>query len=300
MAWLHGDEMKTAWPSVGRLGLKKENFPKVVRPLSVVGRITRKAAEVSGLRAGTAVICGTTDTAAEIFAAGAAEKGAATLKLATAGRICVVTDRLIPDKHLINYSHVADGLFYPGTATKSCASSLRWFRDAFGGEYKDLDALAETVPVGSDGMFFHPFLSGELTPYGDPELKASFTGVTFTHTKAHFVRAVLEGVAFSLLDCKKYLEEKDVKITRATAIGGGATSGLWKQIVAEHPDGLKECWNCGDYSHAWGGTPAYQMVRSVMGIVPLAPGWKKIRILPRIVTNILPAMSFSFRQRLAG
>ena len=215
------------------LGLKKENFPKVVRPLSVVGRITRKAAEVSGLRAGTAVICGTTDTAAEIFAAGAAEKGAATLKLATAGRICVVTDRLIPDKHLINYSHVADGLFYPGTATKSCASSLRWFRDAFGGEYKDLDALAETVPVGSDGMFFHPFLSGELTPYGDPELKASFTGVTFTHTKAHFVRAVLEGVAFSLLDCKKYLEGKGVKSTRATAIGGGAKSGLWRQIVAD-------------------------------------------------------------------
>ena len=96
-----------------------------------------------------------------------------------------------------------------------------------------MDALAETVPVGSDGMFFHPFLSGELTPYGDPELKASFTGVTFTHTKAHFVRAVLEGVAFSLLDCKKYLEGKGVKITRATAIGGGAKSGLWRQIVAD-------------------------------------------------------------------
>ncbi len=76
---------------------------------------------------------------------------------------------------------------------------------------------------------------------------------------------------------------------------GFALLKRWKQIVAEHPDGLKECWNCGDYSHAWGGTPAYQMVRSVMGIVPLAPGWKKIRISPcfgelSFVTGTVPSV----------
>ena len=218
------------------LGLSEENLPEVVRPDKIAGYVTEKAAAATGLKVGTPVICGTTDTAMEVFAAGAVEKGQATLKLATAGRICVVSDKLIPDKNLINYSHVISGLYYPGTATKSCAASLRWFRDTFGGDYAGFGTEAAKIPVGCEGLIFHPYLSGELTPYGNPKLKGSFVGISSTHTKAHFARAVMEGVAMSLLDCKSYLETRGVKPTSAFALGGGAKSDVWRQIVADALD----------------------------------------------------------------
>jgi xylulokinase len=216
------------------LGFHIDNLPRVIKPTDIVGCITDKAAAETGLCKNTKVVCGTTDTALEVFASGAVKKGQMTVKLATAGRICVVTERAYPNQHLINYSHVVNGLWYPGTATKSCAASYRWYRDTFGGNYKDLDKEASEIGVGSEGLIFHPYLSGELTPYADPKLCASFTGIRAGHTKAHFNRAVLEGAAFSLLDCKNALEDIGIPHEdEATIIGGGARSPLWRQIVAD-------------------------------------------------------------------
>lgn len=218
-------------------GLNKEMMPSIVSPFSFVGKVTAEAARDAGLCEGTPVICGATDTAMEVLAAGAVGCGDMTLKLATAGRICVISDRFYPDRNIINYSHLKDGLCYPGSATKSCAASLRWFRDTFGGDYSEFDALAEQVAPGCDGLVFNPHLMGELTPYADPALRASFIGFGASHTKGHFARAVMEGVAMSLLDCKIYLEERGVSIgKKAVVIGGGAKSALWRQIVADALD----------------------------------------------------------------
>ena len=215
-------------------GLTKEMMPSIVSPFDFVGKVTADAARDSGLCEGTPVICGATDTAMEVLAAGAVNPGDMTLKLATAGRICVISDRFYPDRNIINYSHLKDGLCYPGSATKSCAASLRWFRDTFGGDYSEFDAMAEQVAPGCDGLVFNPHLMGELTPYADPALRASFIGFGASHTKGHFARAVMEGVAMSLLDCKNYLEERGVSIgEKAMVIGGGAKSPLWRQIVAD-------------------------------------------------------------------
>jgi len=218
---------------VSLLGLTRENLPTVVSPGDTAGCVTEDAAAATGLAAGTKVICGSTDTAMEVFAAGAIHPGQTTLKLATAGRICVVSDKLAPDRNTINYSHIIDGLYYPGTATKSCAASLRWFRDAFGGDFREFDDMAAGIPIGCEGLLFHPYLSGELTPFGNPNLRGSFIGISGTHQKAHFVRAVLEGVALSMMDCKEYLADRGVTIASAFAIGGGAKSALWRQIVAD-------------------------------------------------------------------
>ena len=178
--------------------------------------------------------CGATDTVMEVFAAGGTQKGDMTLKLATAGRICVVSDSYYPDKNVINYSHLKEDLYYPGSATKSCAASLRWFRDTFGGSFEEFSAAAEEIPVGSDGLIFHPYLMGELTPHANPMLRGSFIGISAGHTKAHFARAVMEGVAMSLLDCITYLQEKGVRMgNSAYIIGGGAKSKVWRQIVAD-------------------------------------------------------------------
>ena len=218
----------------GILGFDIAKLPKLVTPDTVVGTVTAKAAKDIGLAEGTKVICGTTDTVMEVFAAGGVSKGDMTLKLATAGRICVITDRPCPSPYLINYSHIAKGLYYPGTATKSCAASYRWYRDTFGGDYAELDEAAAKLPAGAEGLMFHPYLNGELTPYADPALCGSFVGIRAGHTKAHFSRAVMEGVALSLLDCKNALEGEGLEHKNyASAIGGGAKSPLWRQIVSD-------------------------------------------------------------------
>ena len=218
----------------GVLDIDTDMMPKIVKPTDVAGTITKAAADATGLCEGTTVLCGTTDTVMEVFASGGVSKGKMTLKLATAGRICIITDKPYPNQHLINYSHFVDGLFYPGTATKSCAASYRWFRDTFGDDYRELDALAQSVDVGADGLIFHPYLNGELTPYANPNLCADFVGVRASHTKAHFTRAVLEGVAMSMLDCKKTLDSLNIKSEdSAVIIGGGGKSPLWRQMVSD-------------------------------------------------------------------
>lgn len=215
-------------------GLDMSLLPPLVKPTDVIGSVTKKAASETGLASGTPVICGTTDTVMEVFASGAVAKGQMTVKLATAGRICVITDKPYPNKHLINYSHIADGLWYPGTATKSCAASYRWYRDTFGGNYKELDKEASEVPIGCDGVIFSPYLNGELTPYADPLLCGSFIGLRSGHGRGHFSRAVMEGVAFSLLDCKNALEEIGIPHdSEAVIIGGGAASPIWRGITAD-------------------------------------------------------------------
>lgn len=215
-------------------GISTEQLPPIRKPEEIIGTVLPAAAEATGLKAGTPVICGTTDTCMEVFASGAVTKGDATVKLATAGRICVITDKPYPNRDLVNYSHISNGLWYPGTATKACASSYRWYRDTFGGDYKELDNAAAQIPIGCEGMIFHPYLNGELTPYADPMLCGSFTGIRATHTKAHFTRAVLEGVCYSLLDSKLALDSLGISYnTTSAAIGGGTKGALWRQMTAD-------------------------------------------------------------------
>ena len=146
---------------------------------------------------------------------------------------------------LVNYRHVVPGLWYPGTANKTCAASYRWYRDMLcAGEvaaaekegvdaYLVMDRAAEKVPPGSDGLCFHPYLQGESTPYMDNDLRASFTGVSSFHSKGHFSRAVMEGVCFSLKDSLAFLGQLGIAPQRANIIGGGAKSPLWSQMTAD-------------------------------------------------------------------
>ncbi len=215
-------------------GISASIMPPIVKPTDIIGNVTEEASKMTGLAVGTPVICGTTDTVMEVFASGAVEKGQMTVKLATAGRICVITDTSVPHPYLINYAHIVDGLWYPGTATKAAASSYRWYRDTFGGDYKELDAGAAECDLGANGLIFHPYINGELTPYADPMLCGSFIGIRAEHTKAHFTRAVLEGVSLSLLDNMMALNELNIPHDNfATLIGGGAKGKLWRQITAD-------------------------------------------------------------------
>ena len=215
-------------------GIQSNWLPKLRDPADIAGVITAEAAQEFGLAEGTKVLVGTTDTVMEVLAAGNVEPGHTTVKLATAGRICVISEQKLDSKFIFNYRHVVPGLWYPGTATASCANSYRWYRDTIGREpFADLNIPAEEIPAGSDGLMFHPYLNGELTPYNDPELRGSYTGISAGHTTAHFTRATLEGVAMSLRDCMNTLYGLGIKMSRVRIIGGGAKGALWRQIVSD-------------------------------------------------------------------
>lgn len=215
-------------------GIDPAWLPPLHRPEQEAGTVTARAAREFGLAPGTRVFTGTTDTVMEVLAAGSVAPGHATVKLATAGRICVITDHRLDSPFVFNYRHVVDGLWYPGTGTASCANSYRWYRDTLGRESFDrLNQPAALVPAGCEGLMFHPYLNGELTPYNDPDLRGSYTGISAAHTAAHFTRATLEGVAFSLRDCLSTLNDLGVTMDRVRIIGGGAKGELWRQIVAD-------------------------------------------------------------------
>ena len=235
MGFMLLDANRNAWSDelCALAGVTADKLPPLVRPTQPLSAIREEAARETGLLRDTLVIAGTTDTVMEVYAAGAIAPGQATVKLATAGRICAVTERAVVDPCLVTYRHVIDGLWYPGTATKSCAASNRWYRDTFGGDYAQMSAAAADVARGSDGLFFHPYLQGEITPYRDDRLRASFVGATGHHTKAHFNRAVLEGIAYSMKDCYRELERLGIAPREAVLIGGGAKAPLWRQIMAD-------------------------------------------------------------------
>lgn len=229
-----------AWdPNLCRLvPIPRHWLPPTYAPTDVTGKITREGEALTGIPTGTPVIAGCSDTAAEAVAAGACADGEAVIKLATAGNVNVVTRSPHPHPHWFTYSHPIPSLSYHALGTNSAASSQRWFRDVLDSGstapgYTDLEREATTVPPGSGGVLFHPYLLGERAPYWDPDLRASFIGLSALHERGHMLRAILEGVALSLADCLDVFRSHDIAITGARIIGGGARSVLWRTIVAD-------------------------------------------------------------------
>src|SRR5204863_7853546 len=119
--------------------------------------------------------------------------------------------------------------------TQGAGLSLRWFRDQFGGgaSYDSLMIEAAAAPAGSDGLLWAPYLMGERTPHLDPNARGALVGLTAQHTRAHVIRAILEGVAFSLRDSFTLFDEMKVAVAKIRLGGGGARSPLWRQIQAD-------------------------------------------------------------------
>ena len=239
-------------------GLKMSAMPKILEPTDVAGRVTAEAAAFTGLPEGLPVVCGSSDSAVEDYGAGAVEPGDLILKLATAGNVNAMTAVAHPHPKTLTYSHIVPGMWYSVSATNAAALCMRWLRDMFylgsdrvglgsdGNDTKRLyatlkdpkelysliDEEAASSPIGANGVFFHPYLQGERCPYWDSNLRASFTGVSISSTRGDFARALMEGVAFSLRDCYRTLEEMKLPVKRIFLIGGGARSPLWSEIVA--------------------------------------------------------------------
>ncbi|MEX3010475.1 xylulokinase [Hoeflea sp. TYP-13] len=223
------------------IGWSVATLPPIADCTDRVGQVSASASAATGLVQGTPVICGTSDTAAETYGAGMAREGLGVIKLATAATVSMLSPHPRPDRTVINYPHVMPDMFYTIAGTNSCASAHKWLRDTFfmrSGDvghqvFADMDALAARVAPGAEGLFFHPYLNGERSPHWDPLLRAEFAGIGFNHGAGHFVRALYEGIAYSLRDCLDSLRNKELDFSTARLIGGGAASALWQQVVAD-------------------------------------------------------------------
>jgi xylulokinase len=210
-------------------------------------RISAAAAEATGLPAGTPVVGGGGDQAAGAVGSGIVHQGIISITLGTSGVVFAATERFLlePQGRLHAFCHAVPDQWHLMGVMLSAAGSLRWYRDVLGQAelaqaardhtdvYDLLTTQAASAPAGSEGLLFLPYLTGERTPYPDPDARGVYFGLTLRHEKAHMVRAVLEGVAYGLRDSLELMRAMGLEITQVRASGGGARSPLWRQILAD-------------------------------------------------------------------
>jgi xylulokinase len=223
------------------LELPTSLLPPVCGSTEVCGTLTAEAATHLGLPAGVPVAGGGADNACGATGTGVVEPGLALLSIGTSGVVLAPAteprvDRSAPVPRIHTFFHAAPQLWYLMGVTQAAGLSLRWLRDVLGGEpltYDALTAEASEVPAGAGGVLFLPYLQGERAPHLDPEARGAWIGLTAAHRRGHLVRAVLEGVVFSLKDCFTLLAEQGAQLHQLRVTGGGARSALWRQICAD-------------------------------------------------------------------
>lgn len=223
---------------VSALGIDASWLPRTFEGTEVTGAVTPQAAAATGLRAGTPVFGGGGDQEAAAVGTGAVDEGVVSASLGTSGVVFAATRRpfVEPAGRLHAFCHAVPGRWHLMGVMLSAAGSLRWFRDTFapGEDFDTLVATAAAIPPGADGLVFLPYLTGERTPHPDPLARAAFVGLTVRHTRAHCVRAVLEGVAFGLKDSLDLMRSAGLAAAGEVRVtGGGAKSALWRQILAD-------------------------------------------------------------------
>ena len=212
-------------------------LPPTYEGPAVTGEVSPKAAEATGLQAGTPVVGGGGDQAAGAVGVGAVEPGIVSLVLGTSGVVFAATPEpfIEPEGRLHAFCHAVPGVWHLMGVMLSAAGSLRWYRDTLAPDldYDDLLAPAADLPPGAEGLLFLPYLTGERTPHPDPLARGAFVGLTVRHSRAHMTRAVLEGVAFGLRDSFELMQSTGLEIRQVRVSGGGAQSALWRQILAD-------------------------------------------------------------------
>lgn len=217
------------------LGLSVDKVPDLYPCHGIIGTVTETAARETGLIAGIPVVAGGLDAACGTLGAGVYQKGQTQEQGGQAGGMSICLDEAVAHPKLILGAHVVPGLWLLQGGSVGGGGALRWFKETLGsGEtFDELTELAMTVPAGSEGVVFLPYMAGERSPIWDPDAKGVFYGLSFDKTKGHMVRAVLEGVAYSLEHNLRTAREAGVEAEELTAMGGASNSVLWTQIKAD-------------------------------------------------------------------
>lgn len=223
-------------------GLDGERLPAVHASAQIIGGVSAAAAAGAGLRAGTPVVAGGGDGACATVGAGVTAPGQAYLYLGSTAWISTVTGRQSPDPqrrlfYLCDLDpcrlNVLGTVQNAGSAHEWALAQIAAPARSPAAAHRQYETAAAGVPPGSDGLLFLPYLMGERAPIWDPAARGVFHGLSLSHTRAHMLRAVLEGVAFALRSVLDAIEESGTRMETVVVIGGGARSGLWRRILAD-------------------------------------------------------------------
>jgi xylulokinase len=220
-------------------------LPTVLNTMSAAGNVTESAADATGLPAGLPVAAGGADIAMAAVALGVGRPGIVAVAISTGGTVITGIDRPVVDRRMHTFCRADQDQWILMGASLSAGLSLSWFArnvatplgaHANDGDETVIERLsreAEEIPAGSEGLLFAPYLCGERTPYMDPHAKGCFIGLSLRHTHAHMVRAIMEGVAFSLCESLDIFKELNIPVKTVICSGGGSRSSLWRQVVAD-------------------------------------------------------------------
>lgn len=214
-------------------------LPECFESPEVTGYITEDVARLTGLAKGTPVVAGAGDQAAGGIGSGIVEEGLVSVSLGTSGVVFAHLEDVFVDPagRLHTFCHAVPGKWHIMGVMLSAGGSFRWLRDTFFGKdtsYKVMTDMAESIPAGSEGLLFLPYLTGERCPYPDPDARGVFFGISLKHKVEHFIRAVMEGVSFGLKDSIRIMREIGVpEGKRFRLTGGGAKSDLWCRMMAD-------------------------------------------------------------------
>jgi len=239
------DVAKESWSEqmFDLFGISRSMFPEVLPSDEIIGRITRQAAQVTGLKAGTPVVNGSSDNSAAALGAGMIEAGQVTLIIGTAGVITVCSDQPLvdPQHRTLCWHYCLRDKWVTLGVMQTAGESLNWFKNAFDREatlpsgdiFEQYNQAIVDIPDGSGGLVFLPYLNGERTPYWDSAARGLFYGVNLTTAKAHFIKAVMEGVSFGLRNNIETVESLGISINQVRAVGGGLKSPVWLDILGK-------------------------------------------------------------------
>ncbi len=232
---------------LAKLDLDEKLLGRCYESEEITGQLTREAASELGLSTDCVVVGGAGDCAAGAVGNGIVRAGVLSTSIGTSGVVFVHSEspQVDPQGRLHTFCHAVRGKWHMMGVTLAAGGSLQWFRNTLcdlmdaGARRKKLDCYdiltqeAANVPAGSEGLFFLPYLAGERTPHADPLARGAFVGLTLKHTRGHLVRAIMEGVTYSLRDSLEIIETLGVSVKQIRASGGGARSAFWRQMQAD-------------------------------------------------------------------
>jgi xylulokinase len=243
------DVPKRCWSAevLASLGIDGSLLGKVHESPEVTGTVTAEAARLTGLAQGTVVVGGAGDNAAAAVGTGVVADGRAFTTIGTSGVVYAHLSKpaIEPEGRVHTFCSAVPGEWHVMGVTQGAGLSLQWFRNNFcesemttaGGmgvdPYYLMDREAERIPIGCEKLLYLPYLMGERTPHLDPDCRGVFFGLSAIHTKAHLIRAVMEGVAYSMRDCLELLKGMGVSVDHMLVCGGGGASPLWRQMLAD-------------------------------------------------------------------
>ncbi|MDI3472891.1 MAG: xylulokinase [Thermotogaceae bacterium] len=222
-------------------------FPEVIESFDVAGKVSKKMADEIGLSPNTLVIPGGADNACGAVGNGIIKEGLFLGSVGTSGVVLSPTSqpKFDPEGRIHFFNHSVPNMWYNMGVILSAGFSLSWFKNNFAklegmvqeisgiSAYEIINAEVEKVPIGSEALIFLPYLNGERTPHKDAKVRGAFIGISARHTKAHFARAVMEGVTYALRDSLEIMKSLGILPVEVRITGGGAKSKVWQQIMAD-------------------------------------------------------------------